>query len=82
MREPNPTEPELILLYISCIPLTQYIRLKKVTTIIAIILSLYSVSFLVYGTSAANFTRGQFNRQNAMTVLVHLPNLHDQKRHS
>ena len=26
--------------------------------------------------------RGQFNRQNAMTVLVHLLNLHDQKRHS
>jgi hypothetical protein len=30
--------------------------LKNVTTIIAIILSLYSISFLVYGSSAANFT--------------------------
>jgi predicted esterase len=30
--------------------------LKNVTTIIAIILSLYSLSFLVYGSSAANFT--------------------------
>jgi pimeloyl-ACP methyl ester carboxylesterase len=30
--------------------------LKKVTAIIATILSLYSISFLVYGSSAANFT--------------------------
>ena len=30
--------------------------MKNVTTIIAIILSLYSLSFLVYGSSAANFT--------------------------
>jgi uncharacterized protein len=39
--------------------LRQYIKLKKVTTIIATILSLYSISFLVYGGSSsgtANFT--------------------------